>query len=215
MVKKELVIQVKSVKLKGELIVPDEATGIVIFPHGNGSSRLSRRNKFVAGILQQHSFATLLFDLLTEKEDETYENRFNIKVLSSRLIEVTNWIMKQQGTKELQPGYFGASTGAASALYAAAHFGEEIKAVVSRGGRPDLAMDILDKVKSPVLLIVGSFDTLVVDLNRKALRQINSTKKLEVIPGASHLFEEPGRLEIVADIAAGWYDKYLQYFSIA
>ena len=202
-------IQVDGVKLEGELVVPLGAESIVIFSHGSGSSRHSPRNKFVAGELQKAGIGTLLFDLLTEKEDEVYETRFNIALLTDRLVEATKWLKNQQRAKGFKIGYFGASTGAAAALAAAATLGSEISAVVSRGGRPDLALPILNKVTAATLLIVGEGDELVVGLNEKAYGELKAEKGLEIVPGATHLFEEPGALERVALLAADWFKKYL------
>jgi len=202
-------IQVGSVVLNGELVIPPQAKGVVVFAHGSGSSRHSPRNKFVAEELQKEGFGTLLFDLLTEKEDEIYETRFNIDLLTDRLIAATKWLKEQNQFANLKIGYFGASTGAAAALAAAAEFGSEISAVVSRGGRPDLAWSALEKVKSPTLLIVGGEDDVVIELNKKALEQLKAEKQLEIILGASHLFEEPGALEKVAALAASWFKRYL------
>ena len=197
-------------KLKGELIVPDKAKGIVIFSHGSGSSRFSPRNNYVAKLLNEKKFATLLADLLTPEEDLILKNRFDINLLTGRLIQITKNISEMEITEELNIGYFGASTGAASALNSAALLGPDyIKAVVSRGGRPDLSMPVLNKVKSPVLLIVGGLDTEVIELNRQAFIRLDTVKKMEIVPGSSHLFEEPGKLEIVAKLAIGWYSKYL------
>lgn len=206
---KELRIPVHSVWLNGILNIPDHAKGLIIFSHGSGSSRLSPRNSYVATLLQRTNFGTLLFDLLTENEDQTYENRFNIELLTDRLIEVTEWVKLQYDTTDLPLGYFGASTGAASALIAASELGSGIKAVVSRGGRPDLAMSFLGQVVSPTLLIAGSEDTEVIRLNRMALSSLTSIKKLEIVKGATHLFEEPGKLEKVAVLAKEWFNKYL------
>lgn len=163
----------------------------------------------VAELIQQQNIGTFLFDLLTEEEDKIYENRFNIDLLSDRLIETTQWILEQESTSKLPIGFFGASTGAASALRAAAHFKEKIKAVVSRGGRPDLAINELPQVTAPTLLIVGSLDTPVITMNKMALEKLQSIKKLTIVPGATHLFEEPGKLQEVADLAINWYKKYL------
>jgi pimeloyl-ACP methyl ester carboxylesterase len=196
--------------LKGNLFVPKEATGLVIFSHGSGSGRWSPRNNFVAEVLQDARQATLLFDLLTELEDGIYANRFNIDLLTLRLIEVTHWVKQQQGIKYLPIGYFGASTGAASALRAAAYFGEDIKAVVSRGGRPDMAMKELHKVTAPTLLIVGGWDDQVIELNEIAFQQLKCERKLEIVPEATHLFEEPGKLGIVAQHSAKWFSKWLK-----
>jgi len=208
--KEQLVkISADGVDLEGELIVPTAAKGVVIFAHGSGSSRHSPRNKFVAEEFHKEGIGTLLFDLLTEKEDEVYETRFNINLLTDRLVTATRWLDKRTELTGLKIGYFGASTGAAAALEAAAIFGENIKAVVSRGGRPDLALDSLPKVKAPTLLIVGGEDNVVIELNEKAFQEIKSEKKLEIIPGATHLFEEPGALEKVAQLASDWFKKYL------
>lgn len=203
-------IQLNGLVLKGNLTVPKNALGMVIFSHGSGSSRLSPRNNYVAEVLQEKGLATLLFDLLTEDEDRIYENRFNIDLLTSRLIVVTLWIRQQKETKDLLIGYFGASTGAASALRAAAYYGKDIKAVVSRGGRPDMALQDLDKVTAPTLLIVGGLDDVVIELNKKAYQRLQSVRKLEIIPMATHLFEEAGKLEEVAYLSANWFEKYLQ-----
>ena len=209
MEKLDLDIPLASVTLKGDLIVPENATGIVIFSHGSGSSRFSSRNKMVAELIQQHHIGTFLFDLLTEEEDEINENRFNIDLLSDRLIATTQWLMEQESTKELPIGYFGASTGAASALRAASHFKEKIKAVVSRGGRPDLAISDLPQVTAPTLLIVGSLDTPVISMNKMAFDTIEAPKEMKIVEAATHLFEEPGKLQEVADLAIDWYKKYL------
>lgn len=204
-----LEITLKNVTLEGTLALPENAVGLVIFSHGSGSSRLSPRNNYVAEILQENGLATLLFDLLTKKEDKIYETRFNIELLTQRLIEVTEWLQEHKPTKNLNQGYFGASTGAASALRAAAHFGEAIGAVVSRGGRPDLAMEDLEKVSAPTLLLVGGWDHMVIELNKSAYKQLTCRRKLEIIPEASHLFEEPGKLKEVADRSAKWFVKWL------
>jgi dienelactone hydrolase len=209
MEKLDLDIPLASVTLKGDLIVPENATGIVIFSHGSGSSRFSSRNKMVAELIQQHHIGTFLFDLLTEEEDEINENRFNIDLLSERLIATTQWLMEQESTKELPLGYFGASTGAASALRAAAHFKQKIKAVVSRGGRPDLAISDLPQVTAPTLLIVGSLDTPVISMNKMAYDTLEAPKEMKIVQAATHLFEEPGKLQEVADLAIDWYKKYL------
>ena len=194
---------------EGLLGVPDEAKGIVLFSHGSGSGRRSPRNNFVAGTLRASGVATLLFDLLTEQEDRIYENRFNIELLTQRLIAVTEWVRDQPATRNLAVGYFGASTGAASALRAAAALGPAIGAVVSRGGRPDLALDDLPRVSAPTLLIVGGRDDVVIELNRAAHRALRVRKELLIVPGATHLFEEPGTLEQVAGAAAAWFVDHL------
>ncbi|AEV99231.1 hydrolase [Niastella koreensis] len=206
--KKEIQINLKDVELGANLAEPAGAKALVIFAHGSGSSRLSPRNNFVADVLNKHSIATLLTDLLTGLEDEKYNNRFDIALLSHRLIQVTEWAAQQPGLNRLPVGYFGASTGAASALQAAAMLDKNIKAVVSRGGRPDLAV-ALKQVKAPTLLIVGSRDTQVMGLNNQAYEQLASEKNIAIVEGASHLFEEPGALHNVADLAASWFDKYL------
>jgi Dienelactone hydrolase and related enzymes len=205
---KEVIIPVGKVMVKGELIIPEKAKAIVVFSHGSGSSRLSKRNQEVARYLDGKNFGTLLFDLLTEEEDEYYENRFDINLLTKRLIDVTEWLEKLPAAKNLPIGYFGASTGAASALKAAA-FLPQVGAVVSRGGRPDLAMNALSKVDSPVLLIVGSQDRDVLQLNKDAYEKLNCPKKLEIVRGATHLFEEPGTMEQVAELASAWFKRYL------
>lgn len=207
---KSVNIRLDGLTLKGNLAVPKNAIGMVLFSHGSGSSRLSPRNNYVAEVLQEKGLATLLFDLLTEEEDRVYENRFNIDLITRRLIEVTQWVQHQKEVKGLSIGYFGASTGAASALRAAAFFGKDIKAVVSRGGRPDLALKELFKVTAPTLLIVGGWDNVVIKLNEKAYQKLQCQRKLKAIPNATHLFEEPGKLEEVARISANWFAKYQQ-----
>ncbi|HZO72040.1 MAG TPA: dienelactone hydrolase family protein [Ktedonobacteraceae bacterium] len=194
--------------LEGSLVVPDHAQGLVVFAHGSGSSRFSPRNNFVASILQRADIATLLVDLLTREEDENYETRFDIDFLTERLLLVTRWLQNQPLTHKLAFGYFGASTGAAAALRAAAD-DATIRAVVSRGGRPDMAAEALARVQSPTLLIVGGNDSLVLKLNRKALAALKGTKQLVIIPGATHLFEERGALEEVAHLATQWFKRYL------
>ena len=206
---KQVAISWDNLTLNGNLGVPKTAAGLVIFSHGSGSSRLSPRNNFVAEVLQESGMATLLFDLLTEAEDQIYANRFNIDLLTLRLIEVTHWVGQQQGLKHLPIGYFGASTGAASALRAAAYFGKDVGAVVSRGGRPDMAMKELNKVTAPTLLIVGGWDEQVIELNEMAFQQLKCERKLEIVPEATHLFEEPGKLAIVAQHSANWFSKWL------
>lgn len=197
-----------NVTLEGELIIPSKAKSIVIFSHGSGSSRFSKRNRQVAEYLNKKNFGTLLFDLLTAEEDRYYYYRFNIDLLTKRLASATGWLEKFPAAKECRIGYFGASTGAASALAAAADL-HQIGAVVSRGGRPDLAMENLQKVEAPVLLIVGSLDTEVLELNMDAYRKLHCEKKIEVVEGATHLFEEPGTMDKVSELAAAWFEKYL------
>lgn len=198
-----------SVVLTGDLCVPEGATGIVLFAHGSGSSRHSPRNRYVAGELQQAGLATLLMDLLTsdEEEEDAYTGylRFDIDLLARRLVETTFWLAEQEETATLRIGYFGASTGAAAALMAAASVPDHISAVVSRGGRPDLAYRSLPRVKAPTLLIVGENDPLVLDLNRQAFAQLRCEKRIEIVEGASHLFEEPGTLEKVAALARDFF----------
>lgn len=198
------------VELSGDLVVPAKVKGLVLFSHGSGSSRLSPRNNYVANILQEGGFATLLFDLLTEAEDQLYANRFDIRLLANRLEETTRWILEYPTAKGLPLGYFGASTGAASALKAAADLGDTVKAIVSRGGRPDLAMSVLADVQCPTLLIVGSLDTEVIRLNQQAFEALSGIRQLEIVAGATHLFAEPGKLKEVANLAAGWFTTHLK-----
>jgi pimeloyl-ACP methyl ester carboxylesterase len=203
-------IPANGVKLEGALTIPAEAFGVVLFAHGSGSSRHSSRNKFVADVLRQAAIGTLLIDLLTTEEDAIYANRFDIDLLTWRLERATQWLMEQSVTSSLDTGYFGASTGAAAALQAAATFGSSIGAVVSRGGRPDLVLPALDRVESPTLLIVGGLDDVVIDLNRKAFSRLNVEKDFAIVPGASHLFEEPGTLQEAAWLAASWFSRHLR-----
>jgi dienelactone hydrolase len=202
-------IPANGIELEGAWVIPSAARGVVLFAHGSGSSRHSPRNNFVAQVLQKAGMGTLLMDLLTRQEDMNYENRFDIDLLTSRLERATEWIMEQPRSKSLDIGYFGASTGAAAALYAAASFGPSIGAVVSRGGRPDLAMSALKRVQSPTLLIVGGLDDVVIELNRQAYGELMAEKKLAIVPGATHLFEEPGTLEEAARLAADWFKQHL------
>lgn len=195
--------------LVGSLMIPNQATGLILFAHGSGSSRFSPRNNYVAEVLRQRGFGTLLLDLLTFEEDRDVEKRFDINLLAKRLQTATLWLQKQEQTSNLPIGYFGASTGAAAAIESAAYLGEQIKAIVSRGGRPDLAWQYLDALKSPTLLIVGGNDEVVIELNQKAYEKINAIKDIEIVAGATHLFEEPGTLEIVANLAADWFAHYL------
>lgn len=200
----------KGIILRGYLEVPPLARGLVIFSHGSGSSRNSPRNRYVADALNDNNIATLLTDLLTESEEEIYENRFDIDLLTERLMQITTWAMQEKELKDLEVGYFGASTGAASALSAAAKMSREIKAVVSRGGRPDLAGAILPKVKAPTLFILGSLDMAVIGMNNVAYNQLNCEKQIAIVKGASHLFEEKGKLEEVAILATKWFKKHLK-----
>lgn len=206
----EVSIPVDGVLLSGELTVPLRAESIVIFSHGSGSSRLSPRNLLVARFLQDHHIGTLLFDLLTEEEDQEYKNRFDIDLMTGRLVGVTKWVMNFPAAKNCALGYFGASTGAASAIRAAERI-PGIKTVVSRGGRPDLAgAPALSRIKTPTLLIVGSLDHDVMKLNQSAFEKMNCVKKIEQVPGATHLFEEPGTMEKVCKLSIAWFEKHLQ-----
>ena len=207
-------IPVDKTTIEGNLVMPPHAKGVVLFAHGSGSGRFSPRNQYVAKVLNKAGIATLLIDLLTKQEEEedlqTGQFRFDINLLAQRLIGATEWLRKNPRTKNLAFGYFGASTGAAAAMISAAKLPEYVKAVVSRGGRPDLALDYIPKVKVPTLFIVGGNDTVVIDLNKKAMQNFSAGKKLEIVPGASHLFEETGKLEEVAKLAANWFSKYLR-----
>ena len=203
-------IKINSVVIEGELTFPENAFGLVLFAHGSGSSRFSPRNNFVAQILQKEKLATLLVDLLTKQEDLIYESRFDINLLSERLIGITKWLKETEETKDLSIGYFGASTGAASAVISAAKEKANVSAIVSRGGRVDLADKQLAEIETPILLIVGENDDFVIDVNQYALKKINCTKELSIIPKATHLFEEPGALEEVAKQAANWFLKFLK-----
>ena len=197
--------------LEGELGIPPDAQGIVLFAHGSGSSRHSPRNQFVARTIRESGTGTLLFDLLTRVEDNlTARLRFDIGLLARRLVEVTRWLAKNPETQRYGVGYFGSSTGGGAALLAAAELGKDIDAVVSRGGRPDLAGDALPRVQSPTLLIVGGHDDVVIQLNKEALAKLRCERELKIIPGATHLFEEPGALEEVARLAADWFRRHLQ-----
>ncbi|MFA6970462.1 MAG: alpha/beta family hydrolase [Gallionella sp.] len=197
------------VELHGELVVPPSASGVVLFAHGSGSSRFSPRNTYVAQVLQQRGIGTLLFDLLTSEEDENYETRFDIALLTRRLLDATAWLQANPATQSLKIGYFGASTGAAAALLAAAEMDSGIAAVVSRGGRPDLAgAAALSRVTAPTLLIVGGDDHGVIELNQQAYAVMNGEKKLILIPGATHLFEESGTLQQAAASATDWFAQH-------
>ncbi|HXK27084.1 MAG TPA: dienelactone hydrolase family protein [Candidatus Binatia bacterium] len=202
-------IPVNGVELEGALVVPPAARGIVLFAHGSGSSRHSPRNNFVAETLRAAGIGTLLMDLLTQKEDAIYQTRFDIDLLTWRLERATQWLMEEPQAQSLDIGYFGASTGAAAALNAAATLGPSIGAVVSRGGRPDLALAALGSVQAPTLLIVGALDDVVIELNRKAYERLKAEKQLAIVPGATHLFEEPGTLQEVARLAAAWFRRHL------
>jgi putative phosphoribosyl transferase len=201
------------VTLAGDLSIPEGAQGLVLFAHGSGSSRFSPRNRFVAQMLQAGGLATLLFDLLTTGEEEidirTRQLRFDIDLLAGRLVAATDWVLRRPEAQQRKLGYFGASTGAAAALIGAAQRPEVVAAVVSRGGRPDLALAVLGQVKAPTLLIVGGNDRPVIQMNEQALAQLRTEAKLEIVPGATHLFEEPGTLEAVARLARAWFQHYL------
>ena len=206
-------IPVDGITLEGDLTIPEGATGIVLFAHGSGSSRFSPRNRAVASELQAGGLATLLLDLLTVEEEQaeaaTRHLRFNIELLATRLGAATDWIGRRADTRALPIGYFGASTGAAAALVAASHRRHIIRAIVSRGGRPDLAGEALGTVQAATLLIVGGLDTQVVALNQEAFRRLRCMKRIDIVPGATHLFEEPGALESVSRLARQWFDEYL------
>ncbi|KKT39846.1 hydrolase [Candidatus Collierbacteria bacterium RIFOXYB2_FULL_46_14] len=205
----EIEIPVQNIDLKGVLNLPIQNKSFVIFTHGSGGGRYSLRNNYVAKELQKLGMGTLLFDLLSEKEDESEENRFNIELLTERLIAVTKWCTEEERLKGCLFGYFGTSTGSATALSAAAYWGTKIKAVVSQGGRPDLAVDILDLIESPTLLIVGGEDKQVIGYNRLAYQKLGCIKKMEIVAGATHLFEEDGAMEKVSDLTTLWFTKYL------
>jgi dienelactone hydrolase len=213
MEEREIQVPAGPVTLEGNLSVPDDAQGVVLFAHGSGSGRHSPRNRYVAGALREAGLATLLIDLLTPEEEEvdlrTRHLRFDIGLLADRLAGATDWLAQDRNTQNLRVGYFGASTGAGAALVAAAERPEAVGAVVSRGGRPDLAGEALPRVAAPTLLIVGGEDAPVIGMNREAFARIRSEKKLEVVPRATHLFEEPGKLEEVARLAAGWFACHL------
>jgi len=207
-------IPAREVTLYGELDVPAGASGLVLFAHGSGSSRHSPRNRFVAQIIREAGMGTLLFDLLTHEEEEedsvTAEYRFNIELLAERLLAATRWVDDDPELGELKIGYFGASTGGGAALLAAAVVEDRVAAVVSRGGRPDLAGEALSKVESPTLLLVGGLDSSLIELNRTALAKLRCEKELRIIPGATHLFEERGKLEQVARLSAEWFREHME-----
>lgn len=204
-------IAIGAITLLGDLHIPSAPQGIVLFAHGSGSSRLSPRNRFVAQCLQEGGLATLLFDLLTADEERidlrTRQLRFDIALLATRLAAATDWVLAQPQIKQLPIGYFGASTGAAAALIAATQRPTVVAAVVSRGGRPDLALPVLAQVKAPTLLIVGALDYSVIELNQQALAHLDRVAELQIVPGASHLFEETGTLETAAQLARAWFQR--------
>jgi dienelactone hydrolase len=209
----EVQIQAGPAVLSANLTIPDGGVALVLFAHGSGSSRHSPRNQFVARTLNDAGLATLLFDLLTPEEEaidmHTREHRFNIGLLAERLVYATRWAKQQKQTRDLRVGYFGSSTGGGAALVAAAEIPQDVGAVVSRGGRPDLAGDALPKVQAPTLLIVGGTDDIVIELNEMARDQMRCEVKLEIVAGATHLFEEPGALEKVAKLASDWFNAHL------
>jgi dienelactone hydrolase len=209
----EVHIPAGPVIVDGNLTVPQSTSGLVLFAHGSGSSRHSPRNQFVARTLNNEGLATLLFDLLTPEEESvdlrTREHRFNISLLAERLVHATKWAKQQQQTRDLRVGYFGSSTGGGAALVAAAELPDDVGAVVSRGGRPDLAGDALPKVKAPTLLIVGGEDHVVIELNEQARAQMRCEIKIDIVPGATHLFEEPGALEQVTKLASDWFVNHI------
>lgn len=206
-------IPVDNARLIGKLTIPPLSQGIVVFAHGSGSSRHSPRNQYVAEFLQDAGLATLLFDLLTPEEEvmdqQTRQYRFDIALLAERLLGATDWLGQEPATAKLNIGYFGASTGSAATLLAAAAYPDLIQAIVSRCGRPDLAETALTRIKAPTLLIVGGLDQTVLALNQMAIQSIQAPKQIEIVPGATHLFEEPGTLEKVAWLASQWFQKYL------
>jgi putative phosphoribosyl transferase len=212
----EVQITTAAIRLDGTLTLPSDPRGVVIFAHGSGSSRFSPRNRYVAGVLHQSGIATLLMDLLTRSEERvdayTAHLRFDISLLAQRLLVATDWLKEETETAALPVGYFGASTGAGAALVAAAER-DDIAAVVSRGGRPDLAGVVLARVKAPTLLIVGGDDVPVIEMNREAMEQMRCPTRLEIIPGAGHLFEEPGKLEEVARLARAWFETHLTHMN--
>jgi putative phosphoribosyl transferase len=205
----EVGVQAGGVQVGGNLTLPDGAAGIAVFAHGSGSSRHSPRNRYVAAALHRAGLATLLFDLLTPAEEADRANVFDIGLLARRLIDVTTWLSSRPDTRHLRIGYFGASTGAAAALSAAADLQARVAAIVSRGGRPDLAGVALGRVHAPTLLIVGGNDETVLELNRVAQARLHCENRLEIVPGATHLFEEPGALERVAELAVAWFRSHL------
>lgn len=205
----EIQIAAGDVKLPGHLVIVENTKGIIVFSHGSGSSRFSPRNNLVAQFLQRRGFSTLLFDLLTKEEDKDYEKRFDISLLKDRLVGVTKWLQQNPETSNMPIAYFGASTGAASALSAAALLGSDIKAVVSRGGRPDMVLADLEKVEAATMLIVGGLDKAVIEFNDQAYQKLGGVRNMTIVPDASHLFIEEGKLLDVAELAVEWFNKYL------
>lgn len=204
----ELDIPLKSVTLRGTLVIPANAVGIVIFSNGSDSNKSNSRNQVLAEFIQKKNIGTLVFNLLTEEEDLIYRNKFNIDLLVSRLIETTEWLLQYKQTKDLPIGYFGANTGAAAAMRAAAYFGKIIKAVVSRGGRPDMVIDTLKQIISPTLLIVAGNDIPIIGINKIAFDELQSIKQMNIVPKTTQLFKEPGKLQEAADLAIVWFKRY-------
>jgi dienelactone hydrolase len=211
---REVMISVDSISLPGELSVPGRAEGLVLFAHGCGSSRHSPRNQYVAQVIREAGVGTLLFDLLTREEEridlQTQRLRFYVDLLARRLVGATKWVKKHKEMAPLRIGYFGASAGGGAALVAAAEMGDEIGAVVSRGGRPDMAGEALPRVVSPTMLIVGGSDGVIIRLNEEARGKLQCVKELKIVPGATHMFEEPGKLEEVARLTADWFQRHLR-----
>ncbi len=211
MEKFEIEIPLRSVTLKGDIVIPKGATGIVVFSNGNNHSRLGARNSVAAELIQKCNLGTLVFDLLTEEENLVYENKSNIDLLVSRLIETTEWLMLNTAAKSLPIGYFGTNTGAATAMRAAAYFGKIIKAVVSRGGRPDKVFKTLNQISAPTLLIVGGMDIPIISRNKMAFDQLQTVKEMNIIPKATQLFKEPGKLQETTELAINWFKKYFNH----
>jgi putative phosphoribosyl transferase len=213
-ISREVRVSVDSIMLPGELSVPGQAEGLVLFAHGSGSSRHSPRNQYVAQVIREAGIGTLIFDLLTREEEkidlQTRHLRFDIDLLARRLVGATKWVKKQKEAAPLRIGYFAASAGGGAALVAAAEMGDDIGAVVSRGGRSDMAGEALSRVVAPTLLIVGGLDDVILRLNEEALGKLQCMKELKIVPDATHLFEEPGKLEEVARLAADWFQKHLR-----
>lgn len=208
-IKQSVSIPAENITLEGNLSIPERANAVVIFAHGSGSSRHSTRNIFVADELNLAGFGTLLFDLLTQEEDTLYKNRFNINLLAKRLKIATEWFLKEYKNNNFKIGYFGASTGAAAAVYAACELDKTVSAIVSRGGRVDMVKHFLRKLDIPTLLVVGGNDDTIIELNKISFDLIKGEKELSIVPDAGHLFEEPGTLEKVSDLATKWFKKYL------
>ena len=213
-ISREVRVSIDSITLPSELSVPGQAEGLVLFAHGSGSSRHSQRNQYVAQVMREAGIGTLLFDLLTREEEkidlQTRHLRFDIDLLARRLVDATKWVKKQKETAPLRIGYFASSAGGGAALVAAAEMGDDIGAVVSRGGRSDMAGEALSRVVAPTLLIVGGLDDVILRLNEEALGKLQCMKELKIVPDATHLFEEPGKMEEVARLAADWFQRHLR-----